>query len=82
MFKYKKHIMKKEQLKKKIFDKDGNELDIIDVLTSSSLIKLPTINRVEVIDENGRSYTKWEKDCDTMISIQDQGRTMKIFISK
>lgn len=36
--------------------------------------------RVEVIDENGRSYVNWKKDNIVNISIQDEGRTMKIFI--
>jgi hypothetical protein len=36
--------------------------------------------RVEVIDENGRSYVNWNKDNIVNISIQDEGRTMKIFI--
>jgi hypothetical protein len=36
--------------------------------------------RVEVIDENGRSYVNWNKDNVVNISIQDEGRTMKIFI--
>ena len=38
--------------------------------------------RVEVIDENGRSYVNWDKDMIVHISIQDDGRTMKIFIDK
>jgi hypothetical protein len=36
--------------------------------------------RVEVIDENGRSYVNWNKDNVVNISIQDEGKTMKIFI--
>lgn len=36
--------------------------------------------RVEVIDENGRSYVNWNKDNIVNISIQDEGRTLKIFI--
>jgi hypothetical protein len=36
--------------------------------------------RVEVIDENGRSYVNWNKDNIVNISIQDEGKTMKIFI--
>ena len=38
--------------------------------------------RVEVIDENGRSYVNWNKDNIVHVSIQDEGRTMKIFIDK
>ena len=36
--------------------------------------------RVEVIDENGRSYVNWNKNNIVNISIQDEGRTMKVFI--
>lgn len=37
------------------------------------------ITRVEVIDETGRAYTRW--DVKAEVSIQDEGRTMKIFIT-
>ena len=40
------------------------------------------VTRVEVIDENGRSYVNWNKNNIVNISIQDEGRTMKIFIDK
>lgn len=38
--------------------------------------------RVEVIDENGRSYVNWNENNIVHISIQDEGRTMKVFIDK
>ncbi len=39
--------------------------------------------RVEVIDDNGRSYVKYlKKDQLVEISMQDDGRTMKVFIVK
>ena len=44
--------------------------------------KLDRITRVEVIDENGRSYVNWNKDNKVEIAYQDGGRTMKIFIGK
>lgn len=40
------------------------------------------ITRVEVIDENGRSYVNWKPDNEIKLSIQDNGRTLKIFISQ
>lgn len=48
-----------------------------------SMINYPNITRVEVIDENGRSYTKYLSD-DQMVcyDIQDDGRTLKVFINK
>jgi len=39
---------------------------------------LKNITRIEVIDENGRAYTKW--DCKVEESIQDDGRTLKLFV--
>ena len=42
---------------------------------------LEKITRIEVIDKNGRSYTK---HCakDVKVSIQDEERTLKIFIEE
>jgi hypothetical protein len=44
--------------------------------------KLTQITRVEVIDENGRTYVNWKKENKVEISIQDDGRTLKVFISQ
>ena len=38
------------------------------------------VTRVEVIDENGRSYMNWERNNKVKVSLQDDDRTMKIFI--
>lgn len=39
------------------------------------------INRVEVIDEEGRSYTKYLRENQSVnLVVQDDGRTLKIFI--
>ena len=48
------------------------------------MTKLETtrITRVEVIDENGRSYVSWKDDNDIETSIQDGGRTLKVFVNK
>lgn len=42
--------------------------------------KTSKITRVEVIDENGRAYTK--HNCKIELSYQDDGRTLKVFIKK
>ena len=48
-----------------------------------SMIPLPLVTRVEVIDENGRSYIKrLDNDQTVCSSIQDDGRTLKVFIDK
>lgn len=59
-----------------ISDIDESELD------ACKFNPLPTISRVEVIDENGRNYVNWDSKNRVEYSIQDQGRTLKIFISK
>ena len=38
--------------------------------------------RVEVIDQNGRSYVSWDDRNEVKISVQDDGRTLKIFIKR
>ena len=39
------------------------------------------VTRVEVIDDKGRSYTKRLKESETVsYSLQDDGKTLKIFI--
>lgn len=42
------------------------------------------VTRVEVIDHTmtgkGRSYFHWEEDSKVELSLQDEGRTLKVFI--
>jgi hypothetical protein len=40
------------------------------------------ITRVEVIDENGRSYVNWKDDNDVSWQFQDDGKTLKVFVNK
>jgi hypothetical protein len=40
------------------------------------------ITRVEVIDENGRSYVNWEDDNNVSWQFQDDGKTLKVFVNK
>lgn len=46
------------------------------------MIKLSKVKRVEVIDENGRSYVNWDKNNIVQFDMQDEGKTLKIFIAK
>lgn len=39
-------------------------------------------NRVEVIDEKGRSYVNWDDKNEVKLSFQDAGKTLKVFITK
>jgi hypothetical protein len=40
-----------------------------------------TINRIEVIGEDGREFVKYlDKDCKVELSYQDGGKTLKLFL--
>ena len=39
------------------------------------------ITRVEVIDQDWRNYVNWRKNNRVELSYQDDGKTLKIFIS-
>ncbi len=39
------------------------------------------ITRIEVIDENGRHYVNYEDDNDVIYQLQDDGRTLKVFVN-
>lgn len=43
---------------------------------------MQNVDRLEVIDENGRSYVKYLKDQKPRYSLQDNNKTLKIFIDK
>ena len=44
--------------------------------------KLAKVNRLEVIDEDGRSYTRYFKTYEWLqYQFQDDGQTLKIFVS-
>lgn len=45
-----------------------------------TLIDHPDVTRVEVIDRDGRAYTKWDVS-NVQLSIQDSGKTLKIFLT-
>lgn len=43
---------------------------------------LDKVNRVEVIDDEGREFVQYYKDDGVRISVQDNGRTVKIFTGR
>jgi len=61
-----------------LFNAEGKALSIADVM---AMLPTAMINRVEVIDENGRSYVNWKPTNKTELSLQDGGKTLKVFIS-
>lgn len=56
------------------------QLRLYDVVKSLPIQDLPNCNRVEVIDQEGRSYVNWKPTNKVKLSMQDDGRTVKIFI--
>lgn len=40
------------------------------------------VTRVEVIDEDGRAYVNWNKNNHVEVHLQDDDRTMKVFITR
>ena len=65
-----------------LFNAEGKALSIADVMAMlPSVSFLEKVNRVEVIDQNGRSYVNWKPTNKTEISLQDVMKTLKVFIS-
>ena len=64
-----------------LFNAEGKALSIADVMAMLPPVTLlEKVNRVEVIDQNGRSYVNWTPTNKTEISMQDGGKTLKVFI--
>ena len=56
------------------------QLGLCNVVKSLPIQNLPNCTRVEVIDQNGRSYVNWKPTNKVRLSMQDDGKTAKIFI--
>jgi hypothetical protein len=46
------------------------------------IIDHPKVTRVEVIDGQGRAYFNWHENNQVQTQLQDDGRTLKIFITR
>jgi hypothetical protein len=44
-------------------------------------VNVKRITRIEVIDKAGRSYVNWDEDNDVTYQLQDDGRTLKVFVN-
>ena len=65
-----------------LFNAEGKALSIVDVMAMLPLVTfLEKVNRVEVIDQSGRGYVNWKPTNKTEISLQDDMKTLKVFIS-
>lgn len=62
-----------------LFNSEGKALSIADAM---AMLPTAMINRVEVIDENGRSYVNWKPTNRIELQVQDNGRTLKVFVSQ
>lgn len=40
------------------------------------------VNRVEVIDHNGRAWGIWQDGIKVKVDLQDEGRTLKLFVTQ
>jgi hypothetical protein len=53
------------------------------MINPDTMVTLFDVNRVEVIDEDGRSYIKYlDNNQKVRYSIQDNSRTLKVFIQR
>jgi len=65
-----------------LFDKDGKLLTVTEVMTMLPPITLlDKVNRVEIIERGERSYVNCKSTNKTEISLQDNGKTLKVFIT-
>ena len=65
-----------------LFDKDGKSLTVNDVMSMLPPITLlDKVNRVEIIERGERSYVNRKSTNKTEISLQDNGKTLKVFIN-
>ena len=55
-------------------------LNIADIMAMFPIVYLSKVNRVEVIDEKGRSYVNCKPTNRTELQLQDNGKTLKIII--
>ena len=70
-----------EQLAKQYWDKQPYNEDAYVVgytQCQEEMADNSKVTRFEVIDENGRVYSKW--NCNVELSYQDDGKTLKVFI--
>jgi hypothetical protein len=67
-------------LKEELLETFKNEIMKEDEVIVDGIIKLPRVTRVEIIDDNGRSYVNYNVEVE--LSYQDDARTLKLFLKK
>lgn len=61
---------------------ENEVIELVEQLLQEQREEMKRVNRVEVIDQNGRSYVNWDDKNNVDLSFQDEGRTLKIFIDR
>jgi hypothetical protein len=77
---YAKNKYDETYLKEELLETFKNEIMKEDEVIVDGIIKLPRVTRVEVIDENGRSYVNYNVEVE--LSYQDSAQTLKLFLKK
>ena len=77
---YAKNKYDETYLKEELLETFKNEIMKEDEVIVDGIIKLPRVTRVEVIDENGRSYVS--NNVEVKLSYQDSAQTLKLFLKK
>ena len=75
-----KYLQENAELIQATIEATEKALAISRVVGSLPIQDLPKCTRVEVIDQKGRSYVNWKPTNKVRLSMQDDGRTAKIFI--
>jgi len=52
------------------------------IIKNNEVVPLSECTRIEVVDDSGRAYVNWSKNNNIKLSLQDDGKTLKIFINK
>ena len=68
-----------QQARNLLLDLFGVSDSFADVM---AMLPIGMVNRIEVIDEKGRSYVNWQKYNRVELQVQDNGRTLKVFVSQ
>jgi len=68
----------KEELAMMIVENDK----YVNLLGGLNYFTVQKINRVEVITAIGRAYVNWDEKNNIQLDLQDDGRTLKVFINK
>ena len=74
------HQVDREWIMEAMQEYADQQLRLYSVVKSLLIQDLPNCTRVEVIDQKGRSYVNWKSTNKVRLSMQDDGRTAKIFI--